>query len=84
MSSRYIENYTTYPGMPSAPPVIELRATAIGSVPRVAGLSYRLSANYVSNSETPFLVGPAIDRSPSLQPVDTFRVTVGLTYEFGK
>jgi outer membrane receptor protein involved in Fe transport len=84
MSSRYIENYTTYPGMPSAPAVVELRATAIGAVPIVPGLSYRLSANYVSSSETPFLVGPTIDRTPSLQPVDTFRVTIGLTYEFAK
>jgi outer membrane receptor for ferrienterochelin and colicins len=84
MSSRYIENYSTYSGVPPVPPLLELRGTVIGGVPFVAGLSYRISANYQSASETPFLVGPSLDRNPSLEPLDTFRVTVGLTYEFAQ
>ena len=83
MSSRYVENYTTYPGKPTAPPVLELRATAVGAVPHVPGLSYRLSANYLTSNETPFTVGPSLGM-PSREPIDTFRVTIGLTYEFAK
>ncbi len=83
MSSRYVENYATYPGRPSAPPLLELRATLIGPVPPVSGLTYRVSANYFTSSETPFLVGPSLG-SPSLETLDTFRCTVGLTYEFAK
>jgi outer membrane receptor for ferrienterochelin and colicins len=83
MSSRYVENYSTYPGRPTAPPLLELRATAIGVVPHVPGLSYRLSANYLTSSETPFTVGPSLG-APSLEQQDTFRVTIGLTYEFAK
>jgi outer membrane receptor for ferrienterochelin and colicins len=82
MSSRLVENYATYAGSPSVPAFIELRATVSGEVPFVQGLSYRVSANYVSSERTPFLVGPTLDRTPSLHPVDPFRVTVGLTYEF--
>jgi outer membrane receptor for ferrienterochelin and colicins len=83
MSRRYIENYSTYPMMPTAPPLLELRATAIGVVSHVTGLSYRLSANYYSSSQTPFTVGPSLG-TPSLEPLDTFRVTIGLTYEFAQ
>lgn len=83
MSSRYVENYSTYPGHPTAPPLVELRATAIGVVPHVPGLSYRFSANYYSSTETPFTVGPSLG-TPSLEPLDRFRATIGLTYEFAQ
>jgi outer membrane receptor for ferrienterochelin and colicins len=83
MSRRYVENYSTYPGMPTAPPLLELRATALGVVSRVPGFSYRVSANYYSSSETPFTVGPSLG-TPSREPLDTFRVTIGLTYEFAQ
>jgi outer membrane receptor protein involved in Fe transport len=81
MSARFDENYSIYPKRPTVPASLELRATALGVVPGVKGLSYRVSASYLSVDRNPFLVGPSIDSVPHLQPLDTFRVTVGLTYE---
>jgi hypothetical protein len=51
----------------------------------VKGLSYRLIANYAVADRGPYVVGPVTTALPTqpdaqLNPIDTFRVTVGLEY----
>ena len=86
--------------VPYAQPLIELRATLSGAVPFVKGLSYRATANYLvapcaadlvgSHSACgPYVVGPvqaayAGHPRPELSPMDTFRVGIGLQYDFGQ
>lgn len=72
---------------PYAPPQVELRFTLSGPVPGVEGLSYRAIANYRVADRGPYVVGPVTSALPSqsepqLIPVDRFRSTVGLQYEF--
>ena len=73
---------------PTAPPFAELRATVGGPVPSVTGLSYRLSANYAFAARGPYVVGPyqanylGNQPRPELVPIDRFRVTIGLQYDF--
>ena len=69
------------------PGSVELRGTLTGPVPYVRGLSYRLSANYATASEGPYVVGPrqtatADSPAPFLNPVDAFAVFYGLRYDF--
>jgi outer membrane receptor for ferrienterochelin and colicins len=70
---------------PTAPVLVELRATVSGPVPKLRGLSYRASANWASAARGPYVVGPTQDiRSgpvAELVPIDRFRVTVGLQYD---
>jgi hypothetical protein len=68
---------------------LELRLTVSGPVPLLRGLSYRASVNYAFSDEAPYIVGRPVDNhnvrtSPTAQfaPVDTFRGTVGLQYDF--
>lgn len=72
---------------PYAPPVLDLRAAVSGPVPRVVGLSYRVTASYAFESRGPYTIGPIQDSShgvtPELNPVDRFRVGVGLQYVWG-
>jgi outer membrane receptor for ferrienterochelin and colicin len=75
-----------------APQMAELRFTLTGVVPLAPGLSYRLSAAYVTASEGPYAAGPnfgTIVASPGADfpplgfvPLDRFRVFVGLRYDF--
>jgi hypothetical protein len=72
---------------PYAPFQVQLRLTVSGAVPRVAGLSYRGIVNYALSDVGPYVVGPvttALPTQPSAQlnPIDRFRATVGLQYEF--
>jgi outer membrane receptor protein involved in Fe transport len=72
---------------PYAPPQVELRSTLSGSVPVLPGLSYRATANYAFADRGPYVVGPVTSAIPTqsrpqLNPVDRFRTTVGLRYEF--
>jgi hypothetical protein len=72
---------------PVAAPQGQLRGTISGPVPVLKGLSYRLSANYTVGKHGPYVVGfnqggtTNVD-VPELVPVDTFRATVGLQYDF--
>lgn len=70
--------------IPTAPPTMELRGALTGKVPMVTGLTYRLTANYAFQSRGPYVIGPLQDGSsgaqPTLNPVDRFRVGVGLHY----
>ncbi|HSO40069.1 MAG TPA: TonB-dependent receptor [Labilithrix sp.] len=69
---------------PYAPPVLELRAAVSGPVPHLTGLSYRVTANYAFERRGPYVIGPIRDSSygvaPELNPVDRFRIGVGLQY----
>lgn len=73
---------------PVAPPQAELRGTISGPVPGLGGLSYRLSASYIFGSRGPYVVGFSqggndLTRDyPELVPVDKFRTTLGLQYDF--
>jgi hypothetical protein len=73
---------------PVAPPQVELRGTISGPVPHVPGLSYRFSANYVIGDRGPYVVGfrqgaaVAYQAVGELVPVDKFRTTFGLQYDF--
>ena len=82
---------TTAPVLPGeaavvAPPQLLLRATVLGRVPRVKGLSYRVSGTYAAADHGPYAVGPVIASTPAappiLAPVDQLRLTVGLQYDF--
>jgi len=78
-----------------APPQLELRGTVSGPLGLVKGLSYRGSVNYAFASRGAYVIGPnqGINLSPigtgsfwgppELIPVDQFRATVGLQYDFG-
>jgi len=80
---------------PYAPAQLELRTTVSGPLPFLPGLSYRASADYALASHGPYVVGPLQNtenlsvygiqgsQQPELNPVDTFRVTLGLSYDFG-
>ncbi len=78
---------------PYAPAFGELRATVSGSVPLLRGLSYRASASYALTDRGAYVVGPfqtnTIVGGPTgrpasleLNPIDTFRATIGLQYDF--
>ena len=78
-------------GWPSgtvAPAQLETRATLSGPLPILRGLSYRLTATYAFADRGPYVVGAeqvyegGAERSPSLLPLDTFRTSIGLQYDF--
>ena len=72
---------------PYAPAQAEMRLCLSGSVPHVPGLTYRALANVALSDRGPYVVGPVTTALPTqmsaqLNPVDRFRTTVGLRYEF--
>jgi outer membrane receptor for ferrienterochelin and colicin len=76
---------------PTAPPLLELRATVSGPFPGLTGLSYRASADYAFVSGGPYAIGPlngfnrySVSRptTAELIPIDRFRTTLGLQYDF--
>lgn len=72
---------------PFARTQLELRLTLSGAVPVVKGLSYRAIANYAFADRGAYVVGPvtsaiASQSQPQLNPLDHFRTTLGLQYEF--
>jgi outer membrane cobalamin receptor len=74
---------------PYAPALAEIRATVSGPTVVVPDLTYRVSANFVTAERGPYLVGPGehfedVEVPPEQNPIDRFRVTVGLSYLFGK
>ena len=78
-----------FPSPPYVGPQLEIRLTISGPVPFLRGLSYRASASYAFSDEAPYIVGRPVDNrngrtSPTAQfaPVDPFRGTVGLQYDF--
>ena len=79
----------TFERPPYVDPQLELRLTVSGPVPFLKGLTYRASLNYAFSDEAPYIVGRPVDNrggrtSPTAQfaPVDPFRGTVGLQYDF--
>jgi outer membrane receptor for ferrienterochelin and colicins len=73
---------------PVAPFSLTLRATISGEVPPVAGLSYRLSFNYVTAAHSPYVAGPVQQQDPTdpdrppatLAPVNRLLGFATLTY----
>jgi outer membrane receptor protein involved in Fe transport len=76
--------------MPIAPGQLELRATLSGPIPGFKAMSYRVSADYAFVDRAPYVVGLHQIYYPNyreydewhLAPVDTFRVTAGLSFDF--
>jgi hypothetical protein len=73
---------------PVAPFSLTLRATVSGDWPAVAGLSYRVSVNYVTAAHSPYVAGPAQQQDPTvpdrppaaLAPVNRLLGFATLTY----
>jgi outer membrane receptor protein involved in Fe transport len=96
LGERAVDQAANFVGMPYASPLGELRATLSGAVPWVHGLSYRASADWVSTNLGAYVIGPyqsgagiaqpanqrAWPKSPELNPIDTFRTTAGLQFDF--
>jgi len=68
VSSRLADraNDGNFPVTPTAPLTLILRATISGDVPRVAGLAYRLSFNYVTAAHSPYVAGPIQIEDPTV------------------
>jgi outer membrane receptor for ferrienterochelin and colicins len=70
-----------------APPQLELRVAISGAVPKIPGLSYRLTANYGFADRGPYVVGAEQVYGglnapyPQLLPLDRFRTGVLLQYD---
>lgn len=80
-------SYGHFSPTPFASTQLQLRLTVSGPVPLVPGLSYRALANYAVADRGPYVVGPVTNETPAqplpqLIPVDRFRTTLGLAYEF--
>jgi outer membrane receptor for ferrienterochelin and colicins len=76
--------------MPIAPGQVQVRATLSGPIPAWKAMSYRVSADYAFVDRAPYVVGLHQLYYPNyreydewhLAPVDTFRVTAGLSFDF--
>jgi outer membrane cobalamin receptor len=86
-AARAFETYFAQPAY--VDPQLELRLTVSGPVPMLRGLSYRGSLDYAFSDEAAYIVGRPVDNhnqltTPTAQfaPVDVFRGTVGLQYDF--
>ncbi|MGH7438895.1 MAG: TonB-dependent receptor plug domain-containing protein [Polyangiaceae bacterium] len=90
-------NQLAFTPPPYAPPLGELRGTVSGPFPWLHGLSYRVSADWSATDRGPYVVGPfqtsasggstpaGVTKPPAvaeLNPIDTFRATVGLQFDF--
>ncbi|HMJ51769.1 MAG TPA: TonB-dependent receptor [Polyangiaceae bacterium] len=85
-AARAFEKYFT---PPYVDPQLQLRLTISGPFPALPGLSYRASVDYAFSGEAPYIVGRPVDNhnlrtslTPQFAPVDQFRGTVGLQYDF--
>jgi hypothetical protein len=72
---------------PHADPHVELRLTASGESPFLAGLHYRLIGDYAFAKEAPYVIGPnqyAVDASTpyELAPVRRMQLFLELEYQF--
>jgi outer membrane receptor protein involved in Fe transport len=96
LAQRLVDQYANFPKAPYAPALPEIRATVSGPVPWIRGLSYRASADWALVGTGPYVIGPfqtsfpptsggnhvVYPSSPALNPIDTFRATVGLQMDF--
>jgi outer membrane receptor for ferrienterochelin and colicins len=82
-------NDGNFPVQPTAPFSLTLRATISGDVPGIAGLSYRLSSNYVTADHSPYVAGPIQQQDPTvpdrplatLAPVNKLSAFATLTFK---
>jgi outer membrane receptor for ferrienterochelin and colicins len=76
--------------MPTAPGQVQFRATVSGPIPAWKALRYRFSADYAFANRAPYVVGLHQAYYPNyreydewhLAPVDTFRITGALQFDF--
>jgi hypothetical protein len=69
-----------------APAQVDLRLTAVGDVPAVKGLSYRVMTNFAMHDRMPYVVGPQQEPPtttsvPTLSPVNRFTLMAGAQYD---
>ena len=71
-----------------APAQVDLRITAIGDIPQIEGLKYRVMLNNSFHNRAPYIVGPQQEpdasntlSAPNLSPVNRFTLMVGLQYD---
>jgi hypothetical protein len=74
---------------PTAPPHFEFRLTGSGEVPGLPALRYRVSANYVASSVSPYVIGAflyAYDESTpyELAPLKRLQMFLGFEYRLGE
>jgi hypothetical protein len=72
---------------PYAPAQLQTRLSVVGPVPKVKGLSYRAMVELAATDKGPYATGPGAFSSVevaarALQPIEAFRVTAGLEYDF--
>jgi outer membrane receptor for ferrienterochelin and colicins len=69
---------------PYAERFAEARLTISGPFPVLRGLSYRVGANWALADRGAYVIGPAqlADGTAERNPIDTFRVSTGLQYDF--
>jgi hypothetical protein len=68
VSSRLADraNDGNFPVTPIAPFSLTLRATVSGDLPKIVGLSYRLSFNYITAAHSPYVAGPLQQEDPTM------------------
>ncbi len=69
-----------------APPQVDARFTAVGDVPNMKGLSYRVMMNIAMHNRMPYVVGPQQEPAtatsvPALSPVNRFTLMFGAQYD---
>jgi outer membrane receptor for ferrienterochelin and colicins len=82
--------------LPDAPASADLRAVLTGRVPAIRGLTYVLSADYVTANHGPYTAGPSFGSnvgillaegatfpSPGFAPIEQERVMLGLRFDLG-
>jgi outer membrane cobalamin receptor len=70
-------------GLQYAPPMIDVRVTACGRVPRLASLHYRVSADYSFATSSPFsVVAGGMNGGSELIPVNRATALFTLEYQF--
>lgn len=71
-----------YPGIDYADPLYEVRGAVSGPIPPVSGLSYRVTANWLSMEKSAYVLRSALAGTTRERvPTDEFRVGVGLQYD---
>jgi outer membrane receptor for ferrienterochelin and colicins len=76
-----------YSPSPSTPTQTRLRGTISGGIPGTRRLTYRLISEVVFPAHEPYVIGPRRTAAPDqptaeLAPLQEFRLSVGLRYEF--
>lgn len=87
LGPRLADLSSEFDSTPYAPASAQLKLTLSGRAPVIQGLSYRLIADYNTARRGAYVVGPVTSSLPTqplatLNPIDRFRITAGLQYDF--